>query len=95
MDQDRGLVTQHVSKHLERWCEEVHLAFLAAQNLNYWYLSVIGLERQVVAVTSEAPSGDVLGPKQIQVTLGFREDLRALLDSHCRQHHHSIPAKLS
>jgi hypothetical protein len=54
MDQDRGLVTQRAPKHLERWCEEVYLTFLAAHNLTYWYLSVIGLERQVVAVTSEA-----------------------------------------
>ena len=88
-DHDKGLVTQHISKQLESWCDEAHSAFLSAHNLDYWSLTVIGLSLPVVIVSSETPGGDVLGPKELDVTLNFRDDLRSLLESHYgRQHDH-------
>ena len=84
-ERDKGLVTQHISKQLESWCQEAHSAFLAAHNLDYWSLTVIGLPPPVVIVASETPGGDVLGPKEIEVTENFRDDLRSLLESHYGQ----------
>lgn len=90
-DEDKGLVTQHISKQLESWCQEAHSAFLASRNLHYWRLTVIGLQLPVVLVTSETPGGDVLGPKEIEMTLNFRQDLFALLESHYDQHRQPNP----
>ena len=84
-EQDNGLVTQHISKQLGSWCEAAHSAFLASHNLSYWPLTVIGLQVPAVSVTSESPSGDVLGPTEIALTLSLQEDLRSLLESHYQQ----------
>lgn len=84
-EQDKGLVTQRISQRLESWCEAAHSAFLASHNLAYWQLTVIGLQVPAVSVTSEAPSGDVVGPTEVALTLSFEEDLRTFLESHYQQ----------
>ena len=43
MDQDRGLVTQRISKKLRDWCDAAHTAFLASHNLDYWHFTVVGV----------------------------------------------------
>ena len=83
-------MTQLISKQLKRWCEEAHSAFLTAHNLDYWHLTVVGLPLPVVVVSSETPGGDMLEPKEIEVTLNFRSDLRFLLESHYRKQHNPI-----
>lgn len=86
MVQGRGLVTQHISKQLERWCEAAHSEFLASHSLDYWRLTVIGLLAPVILVTSETPGGDLRGPNEIEVTPNFQVDLRSLLDAHYVEH---------
>ena len=86
MDGVRGLATQHISKELQTWCEAAHTAFLANHNLDYWHITVVGFGLRAVSVTSEAPSGDIFGPKKMEVTTRFGQEFRSLLESHYRQY---------
>lgn len=93
--QDSGLVTHYISKQLENWCEVAHQEFLSDHKLAFWQIRVMGLQAPVVSVTSEAPSGDVLGPKEMEITLDFQRDLRALLESHYQQQSSADPGPKS